>query len=596
MLGLEEGSSDLTEQWVAQQLLELELIKKQYSNAGHWKKRFYLRRVYQRIVFFEMNFQYQLMEPYLEELAKLEPEVFDWQTKLAVVYLKNGKFNKAEQLLAGLFESREGTEKINSGIVLAALYESLGNLQAAKKIYSSIVSRHPAQYDSCVKLATLKKIKKNFDGAIKQLKTCSKLADKKAKNLYLLEIGRIYYELRLPQKAKEYFEQAYKLDKNNEVVFLTLVSFLEEQGLVDRKEGMLNRFLNDNPDNQSVLSRLIDHYIQTKQEDKVLPHLERLVDLQEGNHQTRFKLALLYRELSQYDDSNHVFNELLSLDTVDKDKIYFYQHLNFKDKNDIGKAIKTLKRVSAEGVLFVDATTYASNLYRVWYSQEKKGDKRSRIEQNFFTFVKERKKINSSLGFELTVSEMLFLEEQKNYKKALEVCLEIVNDKRFSTDHQFYLANLYEKNLDFKSADNMIQGILKENPKSAHAWNFLGYSLLTRPGGDLNKAFEHITKAVELKPKDFHIRDSLGWYYYKVKKYDQAVKELRYAHSGLPDDLTISEHFAMALEMTGEYLAALEIYKKIRSKTKDDEKSKAIGLKIDHLARSKSRLPAEKKP
>jgi Flp pilus assembly protein TadD len=51
-----------------------------------------------------------------------------------------------------------------------------------------------------------------------------------------------------------------------------------------------------------------------------------------------------------------------------------------------------------------------------------------------------------------------------------------------------------------------------------------------------------IRRAVEQKPEDGYIIDSLGWAYYRIGQYDEAVKHLERAVELRPEDPTINDH------------------------------------------------------
>merc|ERR1711960_75995 len=55
-----------------------------------------------------------------------------------------------------------------------------------------------------------------------------------------------------------------------------------------------------------------------------------------------------------------------------------------------------------------------------------------------------------------------------------------------------------------------------------------------------------IRKAVELRPNDGYIIDSLGWAYYRLGRYEDAVEELERAVLITPIDPTINDHLGDA--------------------------------------------------
>ena len=91
---------------------------------------------------------------------------------------------------------------------------------------------------------------------------------------------------------------------------------------------------------------------------------------------------------------------------------------------------------------------------------------------------------------------------------------------------------------DFRKA----LSISKEEPS---VLNYLGYSMIDR-GVKLDEALAMVKKAVELRPNDGYIVDSLGWAYYSLRDYDQAVNYLERAVDLNPADPTIADHLGDA--------------------------------------------------
>ncbi len=83
---------------------------------------------------------------------------------------------------------------------------------------------------------------------------------------------------------------------------------------------------------------------------------------------------------------------------------------------------------------------------------------------------------------------------------------------------------------------------------------------------NLDEAMNMIRKAVELKPDDGYIVDSLGWAYFRLGKFDEAVVELERAAELMAGDPTINDHLGDAywrvgrkLEATFQWRQALEL-------------------------------------
>ena len=85
--------------------------------------------------------------------------------------------------------------------------------------------------------------------------------------------------------------------------------------------------------------------------------------------------------------------------------------------------------------------------------------------------------------------------------------------------------------------------------------NYLGYSWIDQ-GINLDEGMRMIRRAVEQRPDDGYIVDSLGWAYYRIHNYDEAVKHLERAVELKPEDPTINDHLGDAYWKVGRTLEA----------------------------------------
>ncbi|MBP1720094.1 MAG: Peptidoglycan-binding LysM, partial [Deltaproteobacteria bacterium] len=71
--------------------------------------------------------------------------------------------------------------------------------------------------------------------------------------------------------------------------------------------------------------------------------------------------------------------------------------------------------------------------------------------------------------------------------------------------------------------------VLENNPDHAQALNYIGYTYAEKEIS-LDEAEALVKRALELKPDDGYITDSLGWVYFKKGQLDKAIAELEKAH------------------------------------------------------------------
>ncbi|MBW2652719.1 MAG: tetratricopeptide repeat protein, partial [Deltaproteobacteria bacterium] len=99
------------------------------------------------------------------------------------------------------------------------------------------------------------------------------------------------------------------------------------------------------------------------------------------------------------------------------------------------------------------------------------------------------------------------------------------------------------------------------NPDNADALNYIGYTYADK-GINLDKAEKLIKRALELKPQDGYIIDSMGWLYFKKGNYKKAIKHLEKAAKYASEDSIIREHLGDAYLKNNLNDKALEMYER----------------------------------
>lgn len=139
----------------------------------------------------------------------------------------------------------------------------------------------------------------------------------------------------------------------------------------------------------------------------------------------------------------------------------------------------------------------------------------------------------------------------------------------------------YERLKQWDKAEPNFRSALELVPDQPQVLNYLGYSLIDR-NMKLDEALGMVRKAADLRPQDGYIIDSLGWAYYKLGRYEKAVKELERAIKLRPEDATINDHLGDAYWRVGRKLeATFQWNHALASKPEDGEQPK-IEEKLKH--------------
>ncbi len=147
----------------------------------------------------------------------------------------------------------------------------------------------------------------------------------------------------------------------------------------------------------------------------------------------------------------------------------------------------------------------------------------------------------SALG-SLQRSAKTFPEAASSYDKA--ISLIGVPDRAHWT--LFYFRGIcFERSKNWPKAEADFKKALELYPEEPLVLNYLGYSWIDQ-GMNLDEAFKMLRRAVDLKPTDGYIVDSLGWAHFKLGHYDEATEELEKAIELKPADPVVNEHLGDA--------------------------------------------------
>ena len=110
----------------------------------------------------------------------------------------------------------------------------------------------------------------------------------------------------------------------------------------------------------------------------------------------------------------------------------------------------------------------------------------------------------------------------------------------------FYFRGIcYERAKEWPKAELDFKKALELFPDQPLVLNYLGYSWVDQ-GVNLDQAFKMLRRAVELRPNDGYIVDSLGWAHYKLGQYAEATQTLERAVDLKPADPVLNDHLGDA--------------------------------------------------
>jgi tetratricopeptide (TPR) repeat protein len=142
-------------------------------------------------------------------------------------------------------------------------------------------------------------------------------------------------------------------------------------------------------------------------------------------------------------------------------------------------------------------------------------------------------------------------------------------------------AMTYDKLKRWEDAERDLLRANDLSPDQAFLLNYLGYSWIDR-GVNLERGKTMIQRAVELKPTDGYIIDSLGWALYRMEDFAGAVANLERAVELKPLDPTINDHLGDAYWQVGREAEARFQWRRALLHAEEDDMKSAIDGKLEN--------------
>lgn len=183
-----------------------------------------------------------------------------------------------------------------------------------------------------------------------------------------------------------------------------------------------------------------------------------------------------------------------------------------------------------------------------------------------------------------------YIEMALTYETAISVAGPAPTRNDWNLFFQAGIAN--ERLKHWPKAEAHFKRALELYPDQPQVMNYLGYSWIDM-NINLDEGMDLIRAAVDLRPNDGYIIDSLGWAHYRLGQYEDAVRELERAVELKPADPTINDHLGDAYWRVGRTLEASFQWKRALSNEPPEELKPEIERKLrEGMADAEPVVPA----
>jgi tetratricopeptide (TPR) repeat protein len=449
-----------------------------------------------------------------EKAVEGRPTDASYRLTLAHALVAEKRYSEAQKELEKVLELDPKNNRVQ--VDMALLRQEQGDVAGALKILGQAIDRNPENALALFRRALLHLQQESIEPSIADLERCVALRPTFVEAGELL--GTLYERTNRPDQAVKAYE---------------------------RIQG-----------NGRFRKRLAQLYLQRNEFEKALAELLEYEKYEDDDFTAKVKIGLVHLELKQYAEAARRFQSILA-DHPDADNVRFYLAYALEESGAFDAAIVEYQRLPADSSFHREAMLRVVLLLKQ-RAPWAKGEAFARMLVAKFPDAPEFVDIHAS-----------FYEQKKNFARAYQIVQEGL--KRHGNEERLhYVAGvLLERLGDRKKAIASMRRVLELNDRNAHALNFIGYTY-AEIGENLDEAETLVRKALELRPNDGFIEDSMGWVYFRQGKLDLAEKHLKRAAELQPAEAVIFDHLGDYFAKRGDREKAIEHWKKAAELVKDD--------------------------
>jgi tetratricopeptide (TPR) repeat protein len=279
--------------------------------------------------------------------------------------------------------------------------------------------------------------------------------------------------------------------------------------------------------------------------------VDRLDD-EGGTHERRLEVARLRLSVKQPDRARSIADEILKASESPRARLVEAQAFEAEGRTD--DALTQLRKVPSQSSQYARAQEQVGRLLR------DSGRYREAIDQ-LGKAILQVAGVDGEAGDALQDLLALTHERAGDRAQAIQLLEQALAKRPRSQALSFALAQAYRRDGQWERAVEIADRLLKREPDSAQALNFVGF-LFAERGVRLDEAQKLLERAARMRPSDGAVIDSLGWVSFKLGRLDDAERLLTRADHLTPEDPEILDHLGALYIKKGDRGRALEAYKR----------------------------------
>jgi tetratricopeptide (TPR) repeat protein len=509
----------------------------------------------------------------LEEAIALDPESSFLKRDLVRAYLGIGRDETALSLVESLVE--QNPDDVENLLMLVRLKREDIREQDMYPLLERILELDPENRETYLRLGKIYMDNQQIPEALELFsRMAARMPDYYVAQFYL---GEAHFLSGNYQEAEQAFLKTIDLEPDLIEPRFRLVDILQdpenpaEKADPDRLLSMYEQILDIEPENDRARLETALLYQKTGQTGLAAQQFNALGN--EARHNTRLLMTAvdLYLSQNRYEDAVTVFSGMYQADP-ENDNFNFFLGMAHESSRNPEQAVAHYLKVSPAHPQYKKTLLTIAFLYREMNQP-----------QRAVAFLEQHHR-QTPEDIDILTYLAAFYEKDNQLEEAMALISKGLEDAPESTSLLFRLGAVQDKAGLKDACIATMKEVIRLDPEDASALNYLGYTYADL-GIHLDEAETLIRKALDIKPDDAYIIDSMGWVYYRQEKYDKAVEYLERAAELTDFEAIIAAHLGDAYIKTGQTAKALEAYRKALAHAEESDKAliEEVTEKIRHL-------------
>ena len=467
--------------------------------------------------------QFEQASENFRNVVQFDPDDFKFSHQLAINLIRAGKIEDAYQTLKQSLSRFPDNPELN--MMIGDILAVRGENERALSHYQTVIKAKFGLARAYLLSGVIYEVQGQYDDAegmyrkVLQVESMNPLGHHYIARIYILK-GKL-------EDAQKSLNQVLELKPNFLQSREWLAWLLEVQGKPDEAKKQYKILLKLNPLSEKIHKRM------TAMRGSIMP-----MDVDSGKYRAvaeeilgapdiHMKIGAAYYEQGIYLKALDEFQ--LLQDKKEGKEILMVLGRVYEILGRVDKAIQEINRLMKVESRSVNLLIYLARLH----SMNKHPEKTVQLIEEAIKIDQNNSTLYHSLGIAYIATDQL--------DKAIDAMQKAIAIDKDKDSYYFELGALLERKGEFERAVKNIKRSIELNPMHSNAHNFLGY-IYAMQGKSLDKALDHLNKALSIQPRNGYFLDSLSWIYFKKGESKKALRELKKAMLYTSPDPVLYSH------------------------------------------------------